>query len=306
MTKLFGNSNLRRIAAPLVAGAFAAATFLPSIASAQALQGNLEIQGTIQSINGAFDISVADSQGYLDDVQLHQGTIINPTGLTLAPGMSVTIDGYSNGSQFDANEIDTPYHYSGPAPVPVYYGPGVWYPGFNYGYGPSFSLVIGTGPYLVERPWVGHWYVSTPIQGYSYHQFVGPQRFYPQSGQQAYRQPAAGWNGGYRQPQQPYTPGYRQTQPAQPTYLQQQPGSSEYRQPVTPSYRQAQPAQPTYRQQRPAPSYRQAQPAAPAYRQMQPAYRQSQPAARTAAPAGRSYSNNHAGAQPSAPADRRH
>ncbi len=41
-------------------------------------------------------------------MDLHQGTIINPTGLTLEPGMNVTIDGYADGSNFDAMEIDTP------------------------------------------------------------------------------------------------------------------------------------------------------------------------------------------------------
>lgn len=50
--------------------------------------------------------------------------------------MSVTIIGYNAGSVFQANEIDTPYSYPGPPVVPVYYGPGWWYPGFAYGWGP--------------------------------------------------------------------------------------------------------------------------------------------------------------------------
>ncbi|MDB5043309.1 MAG: hypothetical protein JWN27_4035 [Candidatus Eremiobacteraeota bacterium] len=85
------------------------------------------IKGRIQSINGAYNLTVLDDRGSVDSVQLHQGTIINPTGLTLASGMSVTITGYNAGSTFDANEIDTPYAYDGP----VYYG---GYPDYNYGF----------------------------------------------------------------------------------------------------------------------------------------------------------------------------
>jgi len=76
------------------------------------------IHGRIYSINATFNITVTDDNGYMDNVDLHQGTIINPTGLTLAPGMEVTIVGYGNGSAFEAMEIDTPYSYAGPAPVP--------------------------------------------------------------------------------------------------------------------------------------------------------------------------------------------
>ncbi|MBV8148473.1 MAG: hypothetical protein JO092_05220 [Candidatus Eremiobacteraeota bacterium] len=144
-----------------------AAAALPLAASAQ-VQAQ-EIQGTIQSIDGTFNITVQDQNGYLDNVELHQGTVINPTGLTLASGMSVTIDGYDNGSVFEANVINTPYQYSGPVATPVYYGPGWWYPGFAYGYGPSFSLFIGTGGYIVSRPWYGHWWSPTPV-----HAFYGP------------------------------------------------------------------------------------------------------------------------------------
>jgi hypothetical protein len=87
------------------------------------------ITGRIQSIDGAYHLTVLDQNGSVDSVQLHQGTIINPTGLTLASGMSVTISGYGAGSSFNANEIDTPYSYDGP----LYYGPG-------YGYGADFGF----------------------------------------------------------------------------------------------------------------------------------------------------------------------
>jgi hypothetical protein len=111
------------------------------------------IHGRIYSINSTFNITVTDDNGFMDNVELHQGTVINPTGLTLAPGMEVTIAGYNGGPAFEANEIDTPYTYYGPQPVPVYYGSGWWYPGYSYGYGPSFLLdvVFGGGGWRYER-----------------------------------------------------------------------------------------------------------------------------------------------------------
>lgn len=145
---------------------------LPSYAQPSTEQ---TIAGRIAAINSTFNISVRDDKGYIDNVELHRGTIINPTGLTLAVGMRVTILGYNAGGFFEANEIDTPYKYSGPLPPPVYYGPGWWYPGYEYGYGPAFGLVVVNGivvrgafphptpiarpPYpgpFIGRPYVGH------------------------------------------------------------------------------------------------------------------------------------------------------
>jgi hypothetical protein len=160
---------------PRVLAAVLAATalFLPVASRAQnvppyaaAPAQDQQIHGRIASIDGTFNLTVQDDNGYLDAIQLQQGTIINPTGLTLAPGMIVTVIGYPNGSVFNAVEIDTPYNYSGPAPTPAYYGPGWWYPGFAYGYGPSFSLVIAGGGFTCyQQPWVGHWYGSSPPWG---------------------------------------------------------------------------------------------------------------------------------------------
>jgi len=151
--------QIRNLLIPRLLGAAIAATALitPAIASAQDMppyavgDANQQIQGTVASINDTWNITVSDSNGYNDSVELHQGTIINPTGLTLEPGMSVTIDGYADGSNFDAMEIDTPYEYQGPAPVAVYYGPGAWYPGYAYGWGPSFSLVFDLGTRRFEQ-----------------------------------------------------------------------------------------------------------------------------------------------------------
>jgi hypothetical protein len=136
--------------AGLVLPAAASAQGVPAYAQQQ--QGATQdetITGRVIGINDTWHITIADDRGFTDTVELHQGTIINPTGLTLAPGMNVTVEGYGNGPVFEANEIDTPYGYEGPLPVPVYYGEGWWYPGYEYGYGPSFSLFFNFG--RVER-----------------------------------------------------------------------------------------------------------------------------------------------------------
>jgi hypothetical protein len=175
--------GFRRFSRRLAAGAAAFAVLfaplaalaqdVPSYARPAAMSSDETITGRIRSVDGAFDLSVDDDRGFIDTVQLHAGTIINPTGLTLAPGMSVTILGFNAGAAFDANEIDTPYTYDGPLPTPAYYGPGYWCPGFAYGYGPSFSLafIFGGGPWRYEhrpfhgRPWNGHGYFGPAIAG---------------------------------------------------------------------------------------------------------------------------------------------
>ncbi|MGP6158135.1 MAG: hypothetical protein ACLPYS_11640 [Vulcanimicrobiaceae bacterium] len=91
-----------------------------------------QIRGRITSFDGGYNLTVRDERGYVDNVRLHPGTIINPTGITLAPGMVTSILGYNAGSYFAANEVDTPYTFYGD--VPYYYG----HP-WNY-YGPSVSL----------------------------------------------------------------------------------------------------------------------------------------------------------------------
>jgi hypothetical protein len=107
---------------------------VPSYAQGQPSYANGEenIHGRIVSFDGEYALQVRDEQGYVDNVQLHQGTIINPTGLTLEPGMVVSILGYNGGPYLAANEIDTPYSNYGGVP---WYGGHPW----NY-YGPSISL----------------------------------------------------------------------------------------------------------------------------------------------------------------------
>jgi hypothetical protein len=91
---------------------------LPSYAS-----GEESIRGRIATVDGKYHLQLRDERGFIDNVTLHDGTIINPTGLRLSPGQSVTILGHNTGKSFTANEIDTPY---------ASYG----YPGYVYGYPP--------------------------------------------------------------------------------------------------------------------------------------------------------------------------
>jgi hypothetical protein len=157
--------SIKSFAPPLAAAALAImGLVLPTVASAQDIPSYAQpsrdesIHGRIASVNGTFNISVRDDRGFIDNVELHQGTIINPTGLTLVAGMTVTILGAANGGAFEATEIDTPYNYDGPLPEPVYLGPGWWYPGYGYGYGPSFGLTLffgGGGWGFEHRPFYG-------------------------------------------------------------------------------------------------------------------------------------------------------
>jgi hypothetical protein len=135
-----GKRFLTFLSAVALAGAIA-----PAAAGAQvpsyARNGDDTIRGTVASINGKYNISVRDDRGYVDNVSLHDGTIINPTGLTLAPGELVTIAGRPAGGTFVADEIDTPYAYGYAYPVyPVYPAPAVRFgvrvggPGFGFGF----------------------------------------------------------------------------------------------------------------------------------------------------------------------------
>jgi len=71
--------------------------------------GEEQIRGSITAVTGKYSLQVRDDRGFIDNVTLHQGTIINPTGLTLATGMPVTISGKNAGATFTANQIDAPY-----------------------------------------------------------------------------------------------------------------------------------------------------------------------------------------------------
>jgi hypothetical protein len=69
------------------------------------------IHGTIDSIDGKYVFTVRDGRVGLESVTIHRGTIIDPNGLQLKPGMQVTIWGRAVGRTFDAGEIDAPLEY---------------------------------------------------------------------------------------------------------------------------------------------------------------------------------------------------
>jgi hypothetical protein len=117
----------------------AAAQTLPSYARA----GGDTIHGRVSGFDGKYDLSVRDDRGFVDHVKLHDGTVILPTGLTLRPGMRVTISGRPDGPVLLADEVDTPYRYAYPRvayyPYPVYP-----YPAYGYPYwGPAYGIGLG-------------------------------------------------------------------------------------------------------------------------------------------------------------------
>src|ERR1700722_16099134 len=79
------------LAAPIAAQAQDVPTYAQSSNG-----GDGNIHGRIVDFDGGYNLTVRDDRGFLDNVELHDGTIINPTGLSLAPGMVVSILGYNS------------------------------------------------------------------------------------------------------------------------------------------------------------------------------------------------------------------
>lgn len=91
-------------AAPL--GARAAGPYgLPSYAIA--IDPLDVVRGTISSFDGRYALHVRDDRGFFDNVRLIRGTIINPRGEPLEPGMRVVIRGRNRGIALVALRIDT-------------------------------------------------------------------------------------------------------------------------------------------------------------------------------------------------------
>lgn len=126
-------------AATIAVGIFPSSTFAqpagtatPSYARPSAEE---TIKGRIMSVH-QYDVAVRDIRGFVDNVKMHHGTIISPTGLTLVPGMEVTVVGENRGQTFAATEIDTPY---------TYYRVLFPYPYSFYGSASNLSLRFGGG-----------------------------------------------------------------------------------------------------------------------------------------------------------------
>ncbi len=165
----------------LLAPLAAQAQSVPAYAASYATDG--QIRGRIASFDGGYNLVVRDERGYIDNVRLHPGTIINPTGLTLRAGMIVSILGFNQGSFFGANEIDTPYTFD--AGVPYYYD----HPWFYYG--PAISL----GFYFGNPSW---WHGGYFSGGYGWY---GGVRVYNAVhvgygwGYHRWNHPGPGWHG---------------------------------------------------------------------------------------------------------------
>lgn len=103
------------------------------------------IHGRVTAFDGGYRLQIRDDHGYVDNVELHPGTVINPTGVRLSPGMDVTVHGVNRGPAFAASEIDTPYTEYGAVPVYPYAAypyPVYGYPVYAYPY-PAFSIGVG-------------------------------------------------------------------------------------------------------------------------------------------------------------------
>jgi hypothetical protein len=155
------------LAAPVAALAQDAPSYAQPADASNAGGGDENVHGRVLAFDGGYALEVRDDRGFIDNVQLHDGTIINPTGLTLAPGMVVSILGYNAGSFFAANEIDTPYTLENDV---------AWYSGEPwYDYGSSYSLDFFFGnPGWWHRSFFGgdHWgdfrgriFVAPPERG---------------------------------------------------------------------------------------------------------------------------------------------
>jgi hypothetical protein len=167
------------LAAPLAAAAQSAPAY------AYASEG--QIRGRVASFDGGYNLTVRDERGFLDNVLLHPGTIINPTGLRLEPGMIVSIVGYDSGAFFGANEVDTPYTFYAGAPYcyghPWYYygpaiglgfffgNPGWWHGGYfhdGYGWNAGVRVYENVRIGYVNRGWAYHGYDAPHWHGRSY------------------------------------------------------------------------------------------------------------------------------------------
>lgn len=136
---------------PAVA-AFTALGGLQAVATAQPVPSyaiqEQSIHGTVSRFDGQYTMYIRDDRGYTDRVLLHQGTVINPTGIQLQSGFAVTIIGHPSGDAFIANEIDTPYRTYGYRP---YYYPAI---GIGFGYGGPWGWGYGGyGGYRGYRGW---------------------------------------------------------------------------------------------------------------------------------------------------------
>jgi len=215
-------SVLRKLAVSLTL----AALVLPSVANAQAAPaGGLpsyahpapqheQITGTVTNFDGKYVLLLNDDRGFVDTVQLRDGTIINPTGLRLIEGMRVTVTGFTSGKTFVALQIDTPYTMTSavPADAPAYYAYGTAYPYYSgypgyYGAYPWYYPVAAFGLGIAFGAAWNYW------GPYGYYGYRGG---YYGGGYYGYRGGYYGYRGGYYGGGYGYRGGYGGRNPAVP------------------------------------------------------------------------------------------
>ncbi len=161
--------DARKFSISLISGGFAAVLLAAPLAARAAdatppyavpgYASNQEtIKGTIQDFDGKYHLHLRDVRGFVDDVTLHDGTVINPRGLQLESGLAVAVDGRTEGRTFVADVVNTVDYGEAPpvypawgtavAPYPYYYGygygPNWWGAGWPY-YGVSLGFAFGFG-----------------------------------------------------------------------------------------------------------------------------------------------------------------
>jgi hypothetical protein len=88
------------LAVTLAAPVVAIAQPMPGGGGSMTMQDPHRVTGRVDSFDGHYRLVVHGHR-----VRLHQGTIIHPTGTTLAPGQFVTVRGSWEGHHFNADEI---------------------------------------------------------------------------------------------------------------------------------------------------------------------------------------------------------
>jgi hypothetical protein len=72
---------------------------------AAAKPDTMTIRGVVSAIDGKWTLTVHDDRNFIENIALHPGTVIEPTGLRLEPGMRVSVLGYQDNANFDADKI---------------------------------------------------------------------------------------------------------------------------------------------------------------------------------------------------------
>lgn len=104
---------------------------VPSYAQPGATANQETIQGTIAAVPGPYALRLQDVRGFVDDVRMDAATVM-PPGFALAPGTSVTIQGYNAGDHFQATAISASSAPVSAAPYPAYAYPVYPYPVYAY------------------------------------------------------------------------------------------------------------------------------------------------------------------------------